>query len=98
MSKAGPKAKADPDAKADAKAKAKGKPDAKGEPKGEAKADKAGAKPTASDTPPLDQIDPQMLQAALHMGLMGQQQPPGQTQMGMMPPTQMPPSGPGGMM
>ena len=59
------------------------------------KADKAmGGKP--SDTPPLDQIDPKMLAAAMQMGLMGQQgggmPPPGGA------PQQMPQGAPMGMM
>ena len=53
-----------------------------------------GAKP--SDTPPLDQIDPKMLAAAMQMGLMGQQgggmPPPGGA------PQQMPQGAPMGMM
>ena len=70
-------------------------------PKGKAAApSKAGGGKTAqpqpqpgpSDTPPLDQVDPQALAAAMHMGVLGQQvqqqaqpQPqPGQTPMGMM--------------
>ena len=59
-SKAGPKKATKGDAKPAAK---DDKPAAKGK--------DAGAKP--SDTPPLDQIDPKMLAAAMQMGLMGQQ-------------------------
>ena len=63
------------------------------------KADKAmGGKP--SDTPPLDQIDPKMLAAAMQMGLMGQQgggmPPPQGAPMGA--PQQMPQGAPMGMM
>ena len=57
-----------------------------------------GAKP--SDTPPLDQIDPKMLAAAMQMGLIGQQgggmPPPQGAPMGA--PQQMPQGAPMGMM
>ena len=64
----------------------------------------AEAKP--SDTPPLDQIDPKMLAAAMQMGLMGQQgggmPPPGGAPQQMPPPggapQQMPQGAPMGMM
>ena len=82
-SKAGPKKATKGDAKPAAK---DDKPAAKGK--------DAGAKP--SDTPPLDQIDPKMLAAAMQMGLMGQQgggmPPPGGA------PQQMPQGAPMGMM
>ena len=65
--------------------------DAKSAPKNDKS---GGGKP--SDTPPLDQIDPKMLAAAMQMGLMGQQgggmPPPGGA------PQQMPQGAPMGMM
>ena len=92
VSKAGPKkaapAKDDKPAAKDAKSTPK---DSKSAPKD---AKSGGAKP--SDTPPLDQIDPKMLSAAMQMGLMGQQgggmPPPGGA------PQQMPQGAPMGMM
>ena len=83
-SKAGPKKAAKTDAKPAAK-------DAKSAPKNDKS---GGGKP--SDTPPIDQIDPKMLAAAMQMGLMGQQgggmPPPGGA------PQQMPQGAPMGMM
>jgi hypothetical protein len=90
-SKAGPKKAAKTDAKPAAK---DDKPAAK-DAKSASKNDKSGGgKP--SDTPPIDQIDPKMLAAAMQMGLMGQQgggmPPPGGA------PQQMPQGAPMGMM
>ena len=84
VSKAGPKKAAKTDAKPAAKDDKPAAKDAKS----------GGGKP--SDTPPLDQIDPKMLAAAMQMGLMGQQgggmPPPGGA------PQQMPQGAPMGMM
>ena len=84
VSKAGPKKAAKTDAK----------PAAKDDKPAAENAKSGGGKP--SDTPPLDQIDPKMLAAAMQMGLMGQQgggmPPPGGA------PQQMPQGAPMGMM